>query len=265
MEKPLNLFLEHVELDFPFCITWANENWTTLWDAGETNLIFKQELLDNDPVDFIDDVFPILQDSRYIRIDGKPLLLIYRANMWTPEKTKRCMEIFREEAKKRGVELYLAFTNARDFDSEPRDYGADALVEFPPHGVRRLMKSVDNIGYINSEFSGKILDASSFVHGKGYLYPHNVETYFRGVLTTWDNSARKTNKGALIFQGLNAKSFKEWLLAVFEEGKRIHGKETNLVFVNSWNEWGEGSHLEPDTRTGYAMLESLKEAIIESR
>lgn len=265
MEEPLELFLQHGELNFPFCITWANENWTTLWDAGENHLIYKQELNEGDSEQIIKDMMLLFRDPRYIRINGKPLIIVYRANMWGKEETINCFETFRRVAKENGIEIYICVTNAREFDEEPEEYGADALIEFPPHGLSNKLSYFNDIGYSSPHFVGKVYDADAFVKKREFMIPHKTKKYYRGVMTTWDNSPRKHSTGARVFQGLSSETFKYWLTETVLEGKKIHDAENNYIFVNSWNEWGEGSHLEPDTRFGYAMLKALRDAILECR
>lgn len=120
-------------------------------------------------------------------------------------------------------------------------------------------------GYQNPYFVGRILDAIPFIENRKYLLNYGNQTYFRSALSSWDNTARKATTMGMIMQGLTPETFKTWMIDIMNESKQIHSKEEDIVFVNSWNEWAEGSHLEPDMKYGYAWLQKLKEALEECR
>lgn len=262
MEKPLELFLEHKELDIPFCLNWATENWTALWDGGNKDIMLELNLNEGDDIRFMRDILPYMRDSRYIKIHGKPLLIIYRVNLFEQEKIKALIYSFRKKAQESGFpDLYILATTAFDFDEEPAEWGADALVEFPPHGFTQLMEKCRPNGYLNPYFKGEIFDVGSFVKDRKYLKNHNSKTFFRSALTSWDNTARKALSGGMIFEGFKPGTFKQWLEDIVAESIKIHSDAENIVFVNSWNEWAEGSHLEPDMKYGYAYLQMVKEAL----
>lgn len=262
MEKPLELFLRHKELDMPFCLNWATENWTALWDGGNKDVMLELNLKEGDDRKFMEDILPYMRDSRYIKIDEKPVLVIYRVNIFEQAKVKELLYNFKKIAQENGFpDLYILATTAFDFDETPHEWGADALVEFPPHGFTQLMENYRPEGYLNPYFKGKIFDVSTFVKGRRYLKKHNSEIFFRSALTSWDNTARKALSGGMIFEGFKPETFKQWLEDIIAESKEIHSEAEDIVFVNSWNEWAEGSHLEPDMKYGYAYLQMVKEAL----
>ncbi len=266
MEKPLELFLQHKELDMPFCLDWATENWTALWDGGNKKIMLGQKLREDDDQRFMKDILPYMSDSRYIKINGRPVLVIYRINMFEKERVKRLLWNFRDIAKKNGFpDLYIMLSTAFGFKENVCEWGADALVEFPPHIISRLMERYRPSGYQNPYFVGRILDAIPFIENRKYLLNYGNQTYFRSALSSWDNTARKATTMGMIMQGLTPETFKTWMIDIMNESKQIHSKEEDIVFVNSWNEWAEGSHLEPDMKYGYAWLQKLKEALEECR
>ena len=266
MEKPLELLLEHKELDMPFCLDWATENWTALWDGGNKEIMLEQILEDGDEEKFMNDILPYMKDSRYIKIDGRPVLVIYRINVFEKERIKAAISNFRERAKKEGFpDLYIMTTNAFEFQEDVVEWGCDALTEFPPHGVFASMKRFRPEGYINPNYKGSIWDTRSFIKNKDYMIKHKNKKYFRSAMVSWDNTARKALSQAHIITGLNPMTFRGWLKDIVEESQRIHTKEEDIVFVNSWNEWAEGSHLEPDMKYGYAYLKIVKEVLEEVR
>ena len=135
MEKPCEMLLEHKEIDLKFCFDWATENWTSAWDGGTKEVIFEQKLLDGDDRKFMDDILPYMQDDRYIKIDGKPVLSIYRCDMFPKKRFIKMIENLRKYAREAGFpDLYIMITNRENID-DVAEVGADALVEFPPAAI----------------------------------------------------------------------------------------------------------------------------------
>ena len=260
MEKPVELFLRHKELDIKFCFNWATENWTALWDGGNKEVMFTQELKQDDDRKFFDDILPYFKDERYIKIDGKPVLSVYNVKIFPKERFRSFVDNMQAYAKEEGFPgIYFLITNTFYFDENVADYGADALVEFPPSFVRcdRLMMPV-----FNPYFKGKIFDFVKFWERKSYLRKYKSEVYYRSALTSWDNTARKAfSENCDVYYGANPSTFYVWLKDIIAESKKIHSNTNDIVFVNSWNEWAEGSHLEPCLRYGYGYLQAVKDAI----
>lgn len=266
MEKPLEKFLEHRELNMQFCITWANENWTTLWDGGNHEIVYEQKINEGDAERFIDDLLPIISDDRYITIEKKPLVIIYRGDIISSDRMSNLITAMRSRAKYHGFsDLYIAITNAGAWDGDANEIGADALVEFPPHGIFERTDRIHKTGYVNPYFVGRIMDTKKFIDDRLYLLKHKTKIYYRAALTSWDNTSRKARSGATVYHGLSPKTFKKWLKDIVHESKQIHCGDSDIVFVNSWNEWAEGSHLEPDMKYGYAYLQAVKDVLEESR
>lgn len=265
MEKPCELLLEHKEIDLKFCFNWATENWTSAWDGGTKEIIFEQKLNDGDDKRFMDDILPYMKDDRYIKINGKPVLSIYRCDMFTKKRFCLLIENFRKYAKEAGFpDLYIMITN-REFTGDVAEWGAEALVEFPPAAIWPECGRYIPQGYVNPNFRGDIFDLAPFVQQKKYLKKYVSKTVFRSALVAFDNTARRATTGCQILMGANPANFKLWLKGILAESQDIHEKEENIVFINSWNEWAEGSHLEPDMKYGYAFLQAMKEALEETR
>lgn len=131
LERPFNEVLASGSPDFPFCLCWANENWTRTWDGGSADILLQQDYSDEDDRNHIRSLLPALADSRYIRVDGKPLILIYRTELLpNPERTS---DIWRSESYTAGIgELYLARVESFTSGIEPASIGFDAAVEFAP-------------------------------------------------------------------------------------------------------------------------------------
>jgi glycosyltransferase involved in cell wall biosynthesis len=261
LATPVNQLLSNPELDFPFCLCWANENWTRRWDGLENEVLIAQAHSPEDDIAFIKDIEIALKDSRYIKIQGKPLLIVYRVGLLP--NAKETAERWREYCKANGIgDIYLVAAQGFGF-SNPSEYGFDAAVEFPPHTMQKCPNITDKVKATNDNFSGLVYNYSDFVKSKGYL--DNADfTLFKTVCPSWDNTARKPNNGA-IFWGSTPELYKEWLNDAVYYTKRNFEKDKRLVFINAWNEWAEGAHLEPDRKYGYANLEATANVVLDYR
>jgi len=251
MDTPIQQILDNPDLDFPFCINWANENWTKKWDGLDNDVILQQNHSPEDDIAFLEAIKPILTDKRYIRVSGKPLLMIYRPNKFP--NIKATVKRWREHAKKIGIgDLYLVLTHS--FDSQnPVEIGFDAATEFPPNNfnVTDITGSIDPY---NSGYKGRVYDYTSLLTTSSTaIRPDYIK--FRGICPSWDNEARKPGNGGSI-HGSTPKKYETWLeyLCYYTEEHRT--KDEKIIFVNAWNEWGEGTYLEPDRKYGYAYLET---------
>ncbi len=257
---PLQQILESGEPDFPFCMCWANENWSRAWDGRTGEVLIEQEHSEADHRAFIQSLFPFFRDKRYIRINGRPVLLIYRIGL-IPD-INRAVEIWRSECVMAGIEdPYLVAVQSFGL-GDPTPFGFDAAVEFPPHGtdVDRLNSNKQyRERLLNKNFKGNIVDMRVPVDMfLGRATPSY--TQFRGVMPRWDNTARRQDNG-LTFVNSTPELYEEWLTQmVAQTCERFEGDE-RLVFINAWNEWAEGCHLEPDKQYGHAYLEATQRAL----
>ena len=248
MERPVNQLLADPSLNIEFCLCWANENWTRRWDGAEHDVLISQNHSPEDDLAFFADILPALKDKRYIRVEGKPLLIVYRASL-LPD-AKATVARWRELAVKAGLPgLYLV--TARAFEiTDPRPFGFDAAVEFPPHQVQASEISSRKT-MVNPDFAGKIYEYRELAEKYGSIREDKF-TNFKTVMPSWDNEARKPGKGH-IFDGATPQLYARWLTSAVTTTLKNKPSE-RLVFVNAWNEWAEGAHLEPDRHYGYAYL-----------
>ncbi|MDR2893480.1 MAG: glycoside hydrolase family 99-like domain-containing protein [Deltaproteobacteria bacterium] len=261
MEKPVFDYLADKNLDLPFCFCWANEPWSRRWDGSEDDLLIGQNLQPEDDQRFIEDMLPFLQDTRYITIDGRPALIIYRPHYWRKSRVLTLTDNFRKTAKKHGLPgLFLITALSHDFHDDPRDWGFDAGVEFPPHKCG-MTPGANNLHFVCDSFSGSVHDTRFLVDAEEYMKP-SVWTTFKTAFPAWDNTARK-NKNALIFHHTEPPVYKKWLKNILDYTHAHNPPEQQFVFINAWNEWAEGAHLEPDKKYGYAFLQATAEALEE--
>jgi len=260
LERPFNTVLSNPELDFPFCICWANENWTRRWDGLEGEVLVAQNHSPQDDIAFIKDLEPAMKDPRYIRFKGRPILIVYRVNLLPDPRATA--QRWRDYCRSAGIgEIYLVC--ARTFGiTDPRPFGFDAAVEFPPHNAERK-EITDSVALRDPDFGGVVYDFETMAKSFDQLsedYP-----IIKTVSPGWDNEARKPGRGH-IFHGASPTTYANWLKQAFEltlKGTQQNPEHAPFVFINAWNEWAEGAHLEPDRRFGYSYLEQTAQTVAD--
>ena len=260
LQAPFEQVLQDPSLDLPFCLCWANENWTRRWDGAEQDVLIAQQHSAQDDIAFIEDILPALRDPRYIRIDGRPLLIVYRVSELPDPKATAAR--WNEHCRRHGVgDLHLVAAQTFGI-GDPREYGFDAAVEFPPHNVLP-----DEIGsgqlLLNPYFRGRIFSYADMVRRSFQLAVPDYPLY-RCAFPGWDNTARKLERGHVFF-GATPALFGQWMRQIARYTARHAAPASQVAFVNAWNEWGEGACLEPDRRHGYAWLETLAEVLADER
>jgi len=259
LERPLQQFVDNPDIDFPFCVCWANENWTRRWDGRDQEILLGQSHSPEDDAAFIASLEPMLRDRRYIRVDGRPLIVLYRPSI-LPDAAVT-LERWRTHCRKVGIgELFLAMVQ---FDVEdPRIYGFDAAIEFPPHKLASGLQPINQkLQIVNPEYQGVVVDYREVV-ARARQHPVPQFDMIRGVFPSWDNEARKPGAG-YTFAHATPEHYREWLDVAVEYARRHPVAGEKLVFLNAWNEWAEGAYLEPDRRYGYAFLDQTRAALLE--
>jgi glycosyltransferase involved in cell wall biosynthesis len=253
LRQPLDQLLAHPELDFPFCLCWANENWTRKWDGLDDDVLIGQQHSPEDDLAFIRDIEPALRDPRYIKVGDRPLLIVYRPAL-LPDAFATAMR-WRTYCREIGLgDLFLASTHAFD-RQDPRDVGFDAAVEFAPNNMAAAAR-VSDVTEVNPGFRGVLYDYRELVSlNCDRQPPPEGYTLFRSVTPMWDNEARRPGRGT-VFVHSSPHLYETWLENVCRWTECHVGNDSPFVFLNAWNEWAEGAHLEPDRRYGYAYLEA---------
>jgi hypothetical protein len=250
LERPFAEVLASGKPDFPFCLCWANENWTRRWDGHDEEVLVAQEYCEEDDKEHIRWLIDAFRDKRYITVKGKPLYLVYRSH-GIPDPL-RTTSIWREEAQRMGIgELFLcAVASCAEDQGDPTGRGFDAAVEFQPDWL--------NLGLPLRRGTHDVHDYSLIIER---MLRKRSPPYrrFPCVTPSWDNAARR-QVGAVILKGSTPALYQQWLTAVLRASKPGNPDE-NLVFINAWNEWGEGNHLEPCQRWGRGYLEATRRAI----
>ncbi|HMK49610.1 MAG TPA: glycoside hydrolase family 99-like domain-containing protein, partial [Thermodesulfovibrionales bacterium] len=254
LEDPVKSFVENQ--DFPFCLNWANENWTRRWDGYDNDILMAQKHSSEDDLAFIKYISGYLKNRNYIRIGSKPLVIVYRPALFpNPRATA---ERWRRWCRNNGIgEIYLATVHSFEH-VDPRDIGFDAAIEFPPNTFPLKDISKD-LKVVNPNYKGIVLDYRDLIKC-GFNYQKPPYKKFRGICPTWDNESRKPGRGTVLVNSSPC-AYKEWLSMLCEYTTRNFEPSERLIFINAWNEWAESAYLEPDRRYGYAYLQATADAL----
>ncbi|MEO5702028.1 MAG: glycoside hydrolase family 99-like domain-containing protein [Casimicrobiaceae bacterium] len=258
LERPLEEVVASGKPDFPFCVCWANENWTRRWDGLDREILVGQDYSPDDAMGFIRDLLPVLADPRYLRITGRPVVLVYCVSA-LPDP-RRWADTWRRAAQQAGhPDLYLALVQSvNETGGDPRPIGFDAAVEFPPH-LFAMDELTAGVSGVRPGFRGVIFDYIACAR-HGLARPRPDYTLLRGAMPGWDNTARGQDT-ANAFVNAEPANYERWLRGIVATTRAWHSGDERLVFINAWNEWAEGCHLEPDLRYGSAFLEATHRAL----
>ncbi len=247
LESPLKLIAESNQIKNKFCLCWANGNWTRAWYGQNKEILIAQEYSEENALQFIQAIISYITHPRYICVDGKPLLLVYRPEII--EVCKKYSEIWQNYIKQAGLPgLYLVGVEALEHDIPPALYGFDAALEFAPDWrLTHLLSAPEE----KPRIYDYVATVSKMIAKPTMPYPR-----FRCVFPGWDNSARY-KKGATIFVNNSWAAFAYFLEATVKYTQKHMSHIAPYFFINAWNEWGEGCHIEPDQQNGFAALQTI--------
>jgi lipopolysaccharide biosynthesis protein len=250
---PLDDMLADPESDMPFCLCWANENWTRRWDAADHEVLIAQKYLPDDDINFIKSLVPFFKDKRYIRIDDKPYLIVYRPqHLPDPQKT---VNIWRDYCRSIGLGEIHVCTALTHGNKDYEKFGFDSGVEFPPHNLGT--SNINNQLNFKNSFIGNVLQYADI--GKTFLdRTYGSARVFKTVFPSWDNTARTQERALVVING-DPDNYEYWLASTLDNAKKS-GRSDELIFINAWNEWAEGCHLEPDRWFGHGFLQATLNA-----
>ena len=257
MEKPLDLLAES-DIDQDFCIMWANENWTRTWDGLENDVLINQDYLDEDEDAFIADTGRYMADSRYVRMNGRPLFILYRPGLLPDAKST--IERWRQKWTALLGETPLVMMVQGFGEEDPRVFGLDGAVEFPPHKVCAGIKNInDRCHILDSNFKGLVRDYADVVN-KSLSASAEEFPLIKTVSPHWDNDARREGLG-MTLHGSTPALYEKWLNGIMDFAVQHPVENESVVFINAWNEWAEGAYLEPDVHYGHAYLNATQRAV----
>jgi lipopolysaccharide biosynthesis protein len=257
LEQPLRQWLDDASLHLPLCLCWANENWSRRWDGRADQVLIAQRHSPEDDLAFIAHVAAYLRDPRYLRIDGRPLLLVYRPGL-LPDPAATAAR-WRLWCAKHGIgEIHLAYVQSFD-NMDPRSIGFDSAVAFPPNNIS-LSPVTAQQQLLNPGFRGDVLDWRELARD-ATAKPDPDYLLHPCVNPGWDNEPRRSGAGR-VFVHASPRGYRDWLRrAIAVARRREPGKAAPLVFINAWNEWAEGAVLEPDALLGHAWLQATRNAM----
>ena len=261
LEKPLEQFLTNKSLDFGFCTMWANENWTRRWDGLEREVLIAQEYLETDDDALVAGFARLFEDSRYIRVKNRPLLMIYRVQLIPNAATRlrKWRKLFEQNHGERPL-IVMAQSMGEDYDPTP--YGLDGAVEFPPHKLSQSTPRInDTLSLLDPDFSATVHDYEALARTSLAL-PVPDYQLIKTIVPGWDNDPRREGKG-LVLHNVSPAKYQDWLekLIRYTADHPFFGQQ--IICVNAWNEWAEGAFLEPDTHAGAAFLNATGRAVCE--
>ena len=283
LQKPLENYLQHTEIDFPFCISWANEHWTTQWNGSNKILMPQRYGAEDEWKEHFYYLLPFFKDKRYIKKDGKPLFVFYRADI--VDCAKEMMECWQKLATDNGLPglcVSYAVRNEGDEWQQPEakkmfDYRIDYLPGVVMSSIRKKswysfllpiqrfmaqhfsnLTKIDFLGispFKLREYNYE--DVWKQIHELQPIHDHHIP----GAFVDWDNTPRKKERGSF-FTGVSPevfyKMFKKQVLHARNDYKQ------DMIFIFAWNEWAEGGYLEPDEKRKLGFLEAIHRALEET-
>lgn len=293
LEKPMEQMLENPNIDIPFCISWANEPWTKAWVNEKKVLIPQFYGGKKEWKEHFDYLLKFFKDSRYIKEDGKPLLVIYRAEVI--EHLNEMLDYWSELAKENGFNgMVYAYQNITfDLIPDKDDSRFTYNIEFQPSYAWNDMNNVSTIkksgawNYVRNvrrklytwlekkmgfdvakyfEYSRKEKDSvllTSYDDAWRAILDHIPDNNkcIPGAFVGWDNTPRKGYRGQ-VYIGDSPEKFKKYMVEQIKRAKEVYHKD--MIFMYAWNEWAEGGYLEPDVRTGFGNLKAIRDALLEN-
>ena len=285
LEKPMEVFLANPDIDISFCVTWANESWTRAW-TGNPEIFLQKQLHTVDKTiwkNHFDYLLPFFKDPRAIKIEDKPVFLIYQP--FLINKSKEMIAYFNELAIRNGLSgIYFMAVKNHDYQSHDFLESYDAIMKFQPreayssknfqkenvvsrfqilrklpHVIQlyltKIYQKISNHKIFDSNKLWSIILKNSFIN--------EFKTYklkvFESAFFEWDNTARYKKK-AKIFTSLERDEMKINFKKLVEGAVK---NDSPYVFFNAWNEWSESAYLEPDKKNGFKKLEVIKEVLDE--
>lgn len=255
LERPVNDMLSTGRPDMPFCLCWANEPWSRRWDGRPHDLLQPQTYSPQDDLEHIRSLLPALQDPRALTVDGKPVFIVYQAkDLPDPSRT---VETWRTEADKAGLAGLHLLTVETGWDAgwDATTVGFDGKVLFQPQ-FTSLFTLPRLPGTERSSL--RVYDYQQAWRLLAGPRPAGYPTYDT-VFPSWDNTPRRGADGVVLHNS-SPEAYGQWLTTAIERAQH-RPEDERLVFINAWNEWGEGCHLEPDQRNGLAYLQETARAL----
>lgn len=268
LEKPMEIMLENKKVNMPFCISWANHDWTKSWVGKNSEMLIKQTYGNKeDWIKHYEYLRKFFKDRRYILEENKPVFIIFKPGLI--KKLKEMLECWDELAKEDGFDgiCYIyqyGYDHQHEQNGDLFQYG----IEYQPALARRKRKISFWYGcqYLRNSFMNLL-----GIHKEKPICFNYDEEWKRilqmkpkdekmipGAFVDWDNTPRYGKRGS-VYVGVTPEKFEYYLTKQIQRAKEIYNKD--MIFLFAWNEWGEGGYLEPDEKYQYSMLKAVKNAL----
>jgi lipopolysaccharide biosynthesis protein len=267
LDRPFNEVLTSGEPDFPFCLAWANETWSRRWLGEPKDVLMEQTYSESDDLNHIRWLMRAFEDDRYVTIDGRPAFLIYRPS--DLPNARKTTDLFRRQCRSSGIsEPYLIGINGHSVRMDSRKLGFDATLHFTPQlGILPdafedgplPSKLRRNLQFDVRSDSLKIYDYKESLRAMLALRDQLKYPTIPSICVGWDNTPRRAEKAIILIHS-DPEFFQQELRSLIDEQAAKPFAE-RLVFINAWNEWAEGNHLEPDITHGHGFLEATRKAL----
>ncbi|MFT6303099.1 MAG: glycosyltransferase involved in cell wall biosynthesis [Granulosicoccus sp.] len=258
MDMPLDKFINDDQIKQDYCIMWANENWTRTWDGHDKEVLIQQDYLESDEDAFIADTSRYMAHERYMQVNGRPLFILYRPGLLPNAKAtlQRWRELWTDTL---GVTPWILMVQGFG-DLDPREYGLDGALEFPPHKVAINVPDMNQeLTLFDPDFAGHVRSYDGIINESLNEVPSSFPL-IKTVSPHWDNDARREGRG-MVLQGSTPERYEYWLNGVIDHARKNPFNDEPIVFVNAWNEWAESAYLEPDVHYGHAYLNATQRAV----
>ena len=260
LDKPVEAFLRDSSLHMPFCIMWANENWTRRWDGADSEVLISQDYRSQDEETLLADFARHFLDPRYIRLKGRPLLMIYRPSLI--KDTAATLARWRESFRRKFNEDPLLILGQTFLGTDPIPCAMDGAIEFPPHKLTQTLPDINaTLEYLDIEFEGKVYGYDDVVR-QSLDEPKTPYPLIKTVVPSWDNDARRQGKG-LALADSTPRKYQAWLAELVTRAIKDPFFGEPIVCINAWNEWCEAAYLEPDVHYGAAYLNATARALVD--
>lgn len=271
MEKPMENMLKNANIKLPFCISWANEDWTQAWvDKSHKVLITQTYGTEKDWKNHYEYLYQFFIDDRYMKEDGKPIFIIYRPELI--KDLRKMLELWNSLAIQDGfkgicyIYQFKNFNHLKSKDGDLFQYG----IEYQPVFSRKDYKKT--LGFVNQYFTNLVASVFKRPTKKENIICYDYDKEWNHILNTiprdnkmipgafvdWDNTPRHKNRGS-VYLNVTPEKFEKYLSAQIKRTREVYHKD--MLFLFAWNEWGEGGYLEPDNKYQYRMLEAVKNAL----
>jgi lipopolysaccharide biosynthesis protein/glycosyltransferase involved in cell wall biosynthesis len=259
LERPFTEVLESGRPDFPFCLCWANEPWSRRWDGQDEDVLQPQSYSEADDVEHIRWLLPALTDPRALKVDGRQVFIVYQARA-LPDPA-RTVEVWRRETSEAGLSGLYLMTVETGWDAgwDATEVGFDAKILFQPQFS--ILETVPRLEVDGPE-SLRVFDYEEAWPKLSDPDPVPYRRY-ESVCAGWDNTPRTNERGWLLHNS-TPEAYEAWLGQAIDRAQPLPPEE-RFIFLNAWNEWAEGAHLEPDLRHGHGYLDATRRALESSK